>query len=88
MKRMLVGTALTLFAFAPALSWADCDYHNQAAMASSTPAAKGKLAQLPPASKLSAPAAPKTSVAERRVDTKMASPPSRAETSTVVAKTN
>ena len=61
MKRIVVGTALTLFAFAPAIGWADCDYHNKASMASSTPAAKGELAQAPAANKASAPVVAKTS---------------------------
>ena len=37
MKKVLVGTALTLFALAPAMGWADCsDGHGKASMASST----------------------------------------------------
>jgi hypothetical protein len=89
MKRILVGTALTLFAFAPAMGWADCDYH-KASMASSTPAAKDELAQAPAASKAPAPVVAKTSVAKqvKHVDNKATSSPSKAEGSTVVAKTN
>ena len=45
MKKVLVGTALTLFALAPAMGWADCDYHDKASMASSTPAKKTEVAQ-------------------------------------------
>jgi len=89
MKRMLVGTALTLFALAPAMGWADCDYH-KASMASSTPVAKAELAQAPAASKAPAPVVAKTSVAKhvKHVDSKATSSPSKTEGSTVVAKTN
>ena len=89
MKRILVGTALTLFALAPAMGWADCDYH-KASMASSTPAAKAELAQGPAASRAPAPVVAKTSVAKqvKHVDSKATSSPSKAEGSTVVAKTN
>lgn len=90
MKRILVGTALTLFAFAPAMSWADCDYHNKASMASSTPAAKAEMAQAPAAGKAPVPVVAKTSVAKpvKHVDSKATSSPTKAEGSTVVAKTN
>lgn len=90
MKRMLVGTALTLFAFAPVTGWADCDYHNKASMASATPAAKAELAQAPAAGKAPASVVAKTSIAKqvKHVASKAASSPSKAETSTVVAKTN
>lgn len=90
MKRILVGTALVLFAFAPAIGWADCDYHNKASMASSTPAGKGELAQAPAAGKVSAPGVAKTSAAKqaKHVDGKAASAPPKADASTVVAKTN
>jgi len=89
MKRILVGTALTLFALAPTMSWADCDYH-KASMASSTPVAKDELAQAPAASKAPAPVVAKASVAKpvRHVDSKATSSPSKTEGSTVVAKTN
>ena len=89
MKRILVGTAITLFALAPTMGWADCDYH-KASMASSTPAAKDELAQAPAASKAPAPVVAKTSVAKhvKHVDSKATSSPSKTEGSTVVAKTN
>ena len=89
MTRILVGTALTLFALAPTMAWADCDYH-KASMASSTPVAKDELAQAPAASKAPAPVVAKTSVAKqvKHVDSKAPSSPSNAEGSTVVAKTN
>jgi hypothetical protein len=87
MKRILVGTALTLFALAPTMGWAECDYH-KASMASSTPVAKDELAQAPAASK--APVVAKTSVAKqvKHVDSKATSSPSKTEGSTIVAKTN
>ena len=89
MKRILVGTALTLFVLAPTLGWADCDYH-KASMASSTSVARDELAQGPAASKASAPVVAKTSLAKqaKHVDSKATSSPSKAEGSTVVAKTN
>jgi hypothetical protein len=87
MKRILVGTALTLFALAPALSFADCDYHNKASMASSAPERTDR-AQAQAASK--APVVAKTSATKqaRHADSKATSSPSKAEGSTVVAKTN
>jgi hypothetical protein len=86
MKRILVGMALALFALAPTVGLADCDYH-KASMASSTPA-KDELAQAPAATK--APVVAKTSVAKqvKQVDSKATSSPSKTEGSTVVAKTN
>ena len=87
MKRILVGMALTLFALAPTMGWADCDYH-KASMASSTPVAKDELAQAPAASK--APVIANTSVVNKvkHVDSRAMSSPSKTEGSTVVAKTN
>ena len=87
MKRILVGTALTLFALAPAMGWADCDYHNKASMASSTPE-KADQAQARAASK--APVVAKKSATKqvRHADSKTTSSPSKADGSTVVAKTN
>ena len=89
MKRILVGTAITLFALAPTMGWAECDYH-KASMASSTPVAKDELAQAPAASKAPAPVVAKTSVVKqaKHVDSKATSSPSNTEGSTVVAKTN
>ena len=88
MKRILVGMALALFALAPTMGLADCDYH-KASMASSTPVAKDDLAQAPAASKVPAPVVAKTSVAKqvKPADSK-ATAPSKTELSTVVAKTN
>jgi len=88
MKRILVGTALTLFALAPTMARADCDYH-KASMASSTPVAND-LAQAPAASRAPAPVVAKATVAKpvKHVDSKPTSSPSKTEGSTVVAKTN
>lgn len=89
MKRILIGTAIALFALAPAMGWADCEYHN-ASMASSAPSAKGELAKAPAASKASAPVVAKASAARqvKRVSDKAASSPSKSDGSTLVAKTN
>ena len=89
MTRILVGTAFTLFALAPTMGWAECDYH-KASMASSIPVAKDELAQGPAASMAPAPVVAKTSVAKqaKHVDSKATSSPSKTEGSTVVAKTN
>ena len=89
MKKVLVGTALTLFALAPAMGWADCDYHNKASMASSTPAKKTEVAQASATGKATVPVAAKTSAANKvnTVDRKAPASP-KAEESTVVAKTN
>ena len=89
MKKVLVGTALSLFALAPAMGWADCDYHDKASMASSTPAKKTEVAQASATGKASAPVAVKTSAATKvnSVDQKAPASP-KAEGSTVVAKTN
>ena len=84
MKRILVGTALTLFALAPTMGWAECDYHK------ATPVPTDELAQAPAASKAPAPVVAKTSVVKqaKHVDSKATSSPSKTEGSTVVAKTN
>ncbi len=89
MTRMLVGTALALFALAPTMGWEDCDYH-KASMASSTSVAKDELAEAPAVSKAPAPVVAKASVAKqvKHVDGKATSSPSKTEGSTVVAKTN
>jgi hypothetical protein len=90
MKKVLVGTALSLFALAPAMGWADCDYHDKASMASSTPAKKKtEVAQASATGKATAPVAVKTSAARKvnTVDRKAPASP-KAEESTVVAKTN
>jgi hypothetical protein len=90
MKKILVGTALGLFAFAPAMSWADCDFHDKASMASSTPPAKAEMAQAPAADKAPSRVVAKTSAAKqaKQVDNKAKSSPSKADGITVVAKTN
>ena len=90
MKKTLVGTALTVFALAPAMAWADCDYHDKASMASSTPANKTEVAQASATGKATAPVAVKTSNAKQvnTVDRKATAASPKAEESTVVAKTN
>ena len=90
MKRVLVGTALTLFALAPAMGWADCGDHDKASMASSTPASKTEVAQASATGKATAPVAVKTSKARQvnTVDRKATAASPKAEESTVVAKTN
>ena len=91
MKKVLVGTALTLFALAPAMGWADCsDGHGKASMASSTPAKQTEVAQASATGKATAPVAVKTSKAKQvnTVDRKATAASPKAEESTVVAKTN
>ena len=90
MKKVLVGTALTLFALAPAMGWADCDGHDKASMASSTPARTTEVAQASATGKATAPVAVKTSKARQvnTVDRKATAASPKAEESTVVAKTN
>ena len=89
MKKSLVGTALALFAVAPAMAWADCDFHDKASMASKS-TDKAQVAQEQAANKASGPVAAKTT-ATRQVkhsaDKKLASP-TKADASTVVAKNN
>ena len=89
MKKVLVGTALTLFALAPAMGWADCGDHDKASMASSTPP-KTEVAQASATGKATAPVAVKTSKARQvnTVDRKATTASPKAEESTVVAKTN
>ena len=91
MKKVLVGTALTLFALAPAMGWADCSGdHDKASMASSTPANKTEVAQASATGKAKAPVVAKTSVARQvnTIDRKATAASPKAEESTVVAKTN
>jgi len=90
MKKVLVGTALSLFALAPAMGWADCDYHDKASKASSTPAKKTEVAQASATGKAKAPVVAKTSVARQvnTIDRKATAASPKAEESTVVAKTN
>jgi hypothetical protein len=85
---MMVGTALILFALAPTVSYADCDYHNKASMASSGPAGKNDPAQAQAATKTPAPVVAKTSVTRQaKHDSKATASPSK-DGSTVVAKNN
>lgn len=89
MKKILFGTALAVFALGPAMSFADCDFHNKASMASAKPAGKAELAQAQAASKSPARVVAKATTA-RQVKQGSATPaaPSTAEASTVVAKSN
>ena len=87
MNKLLVGTALILFALAPTVSYADCDYHNKASMASSAPAGKNDPAQAQAATKTPAPVVAKTSITKQaKHDSKATASPSKG--STVVAKNN
>lgn len=89
MKKALVGTALALFAVAPAMAWADCDFHNKASMASSQPNDKAEAAQQQAANKASTPAVVKTSAKQvKQTRDKPASSPSKTDGSNVVAKNN
>jgi hypothetical protein len=85
MKKLLIGTALAVFALAPAMGWADCDFHNKASMASSKPAEKSQVAQASIAGKASSPAVAKTS--DTRVKQHVAKA-TKADAATVVAKSN
>jgi len=87
MKRILIGTTLAAFALAPAMGWADCEYH--ASMASAKSAEKAPLAQAPAASMAPAPVvakAPATKQVKHTGD-KTTSPP-KADASPVLAKNN
>ena len=89
MKRILVGTALALFGFIPAIGSADCG-EGHASMASSAPAAKAAVAQAPAASKASATAVTKASAKQVKSAAvkKSTGSASKADAPTVVAKTN
>ena len=89
MKRILIGAALALFGFAPAIGSA-CEY-NDASMASSTPSAQLGLASTPAASKVPAPVVAKAPVVRvaRDAGVKTAAPAAPdAKVATVVARTN
>jgi hypothetical protein len=88
MKKILIGTTLAAFAFAPAMSWADCSDSHQS-MASSKPADKADMAQAPAPSKASAPLVAKTAT-PKQVKEVVAKPatPSKTNAVTVVAKNN
>jgi hypothetical protein len=90
MKITLFGTALALVAFAPAMAWADCDFHDKASMASSKPADKAELAQAQAPAKAPAPVVAKTSVAKhvKQTSDKPTTSAKAADGSTVVAKNN
>lgn len=85
MKKLLIGTTLAVFALAPAMGWADCDFHNKASMASSKPAEKSPVSQATVAGKASSPAVAKTSVTRVKQHVAKAT---KADAATVVAKNN
>lgn len=87
MKRILIGTTLAAFALAPAMGWADCEYH--ASMASAKSAVKTPLVQAPAASKAPAPVVAKAPMNKqvRQAGDKTTSPP-KADESPVLAKNN
>jgi tRNA A22 N-methylase len=87
MKRILIGTAITLIGLMPALAVADCG-PDHAAMASSATAGKASVAQASETTK--APATAATKVAAKQVKPVVArktAPPS-SKPDAVVAKTN
>ena len=87
MKRLLVGTALTLFAAAPAIGWADCEYHNAAAMASAAPTARPEAAHARVATSKALVTAKASAARQvKSVADKATSSPSSANTPAVVAK--
>ena len=87
MKRIVVGTALTVLAFAPAMSWADCDGHDKAAMASTKPAKAD--AQATAANKAAAPVVAKTPAKQvKQAASKPTPSTTKTDGSTVMAKTN
>jgi hypothetical protein len=91
MRKTLIGTALALFVFAPAVALADCEFHNQAAaMASSKPVGKADLAQAQAATKATTPVVAKAPAARhvKQAGDKAKTSPSKTEDSTVVAKNN
>jgi len=89
MKKSLVGTALALFAVAPAMAWADCDFHDKASMASKS-TDKAEVAQQQATNKASSAVVAKTSGTRqvKQASEKKATSPSKADASTVVAKNN
>lgn len=88
MKKLLIGTSLTVFALAPAMSWADCDFHNKASMASSKPVEKTQSQQMVAAGKASASAADAKVAAAGQVKQGVAKPTSKTDESKVLAKSN
>lgn len=86
MTKILIGTTLAVFALAPALSSADCEYHNKASMASLKPAEAAAASQAPAASKAPAAVVAKAAATKPVVAKREAAPAKDA--STVVAKNN
>jgi hypothetical protein len=87
MKKSLVGTALALFAVAPAMAWADCDFHDKASMASKS-TDKAELTQQQATNKASSPVVAKTSGTKVKQASDKKATPSKTDASTVVAKNN
>lgn len=87
MKKVLVGTAFAALALAPAVSFADCDFHNKASMALSKPADKSEVAQASSVAKSSAAVLAKSDARQvkQAVDKKSAT---KKDGATVVAKNN
>jgi hypothetical protein len=85
MKRILVGTALAVFGFAPAISLADCGA-DHAAMASATPPAKAQVAKTQATSKTPATVAKASQT--KAVKQSGAKSAVKTDGSTVVAKSN
>jgi hypothetical protein len=85
MKRILLGTALALFAFAPGISLADCGA-DHAAMASATPPAKAQVAKTQATSK--SPATVAKASHTKAVEQGGEKAAAKAGGSTVVAKSN
>lgn len=93
MKKAMLGTMLATFALAPAMAWADCDFHKQEAMAqmaSAKTADKAPVTQANASHKASTPAVAKASTASssKRAGDKTAQSSSKSDATTVVAKSN
>jgi hypothetical protein len=90
MNKILIGTAIGLFAVVPAMSSAHCgDEHSTEAMASASPASKSEQVQAPSAAKAPVRVATKAPAAKqvKHAAEKPASP-TKTDGSTVLAKTN
>ena len=91
MKKAMLTTALAALAVVPAMTWADCDFHNQAAMAQMASAKPAPQASSVKANASATPALAKASVrntATRTADKAARSTSKPQATTTVVAKSN
>lgn len=92
MKKAMLGTTLAAFALAPAMAWADCEFHNQAAMAqmaSANPAPQASKVQANASHKASTPVVAKAASAKQaKAMTDKAAPTTKSGDATVVAKSN